>query len=241
MNMSLRMEQWTPPEWQSIIELVADPRTVRKLAEYRLRWNVRALRDRIFLLLADHWVVDAELSLDRAVQVDRQRLAALLEEADMDVTLKDDTMTVDLDGYNVLLATEARGVTRFTTPGRLPQSVCVTLKEESVVRLLQFIEVALPAIEEKAEEIVLEEKREEMVTNIFEKVLRAKLDELGEQYTLQADERFITVHVRLKPNRALRFCVRSEKVPEMTGKLEGLIAAANALNREFWDTGMRII
>ena len=51
MNMSLRMEQWTPPEWQSIIELVADPRTVRKLAEYRLRWNVRALRDRIFLLL----------------------------------------------------------------------------------------------------------------------------------------------------------------------------------------------
>lgn len=79
------------------------------------------------------------------------------------------------------------------------------------------------------------------MTNIYGQVLRTRLDELGEQYTMIADEHFITVHVRLKQDRRLRFCVRAEKAQEMADKIEGIIAAANLLNGEFWSTGMRII
>ena len=86
----------------------------------------------------------------------------------------------------------------------------------------------------------LDEERQEMISQIYGLSLRIKLDQLGETYTMEADDKFITVNINLKPDRCLHFCVRSEKAPEMADKIEGLIAAANTLNQEFWDTGMRI-
>lgn len=84
-------------------------------------------------------------------------------------------------------------------------------------------------------------KLNKIISTIYGQVLRIKLDELGAQYSMEADEKFITVNVRLKPDHQLRFCVRSEQAREMADKVEGLIAAANLLNGEYWTTGMRIV
>ncbi len=242
MNMSLRMEQWTPPEWQSIIDLVADTRTLERMAGYRMRLSREHMRDELFLYLADHWVVRAELNLKRATAVDRDRLTSLLREADFDVTENGyGSIAVDLDGYPLRLELQELGQTRISTLGPRKNAVCVSLQEESVVLLLRFLAEAMYVMEDMAEDVVLEKEQETMVTNIYGQVLRTRLDELGEQYTMIADERFITVHVRLKPDRRLRFCVRAEKAQEMAEKIEGIIAAANLLNGEFWSTGMRII
>ena len=242
MNMSLRMEQLTPPEWQSIIDLVADERTLRKMAEYRMSVSKEFMRDELFFYLADHWVVRAELNLDYVKSVDRGRLLSLLREADFDVTENGDgSLAVDLDGYPLRLELQGRGQTRISTLGPRENAVCVTYKEESVVLLLRFLAEAMYVMEDRAEDVVLEKKQETMASTIYGQVLRSKLDELGEQYSMIADEWFITVHIRLKPDRRLRFCVRAEKAQEMADKIEGLIAAANLLNAEFWGTGMRIV
>lgn len=242
MNMSLRMEQQTPPEWQSIIDLVADERTLRRMAEYRMNVSREFMRDELFFYLADHWVVRAELNLDYVKSVDEGRLLSLLREADFDVTENSDgSLAVDLDGYPLCMELQGRGQTRISTLGPRGNAVCVSFKEESIVLLLRFISEAMYVMEDRAEDVVLEKKQETMASTIYWQVLRARLDELGEQYSMIADERFITVHVRLKPDRRLRFCVRAEKAQEMADKIEGLIAAANLLNAEFWGTGMRII
>ena len=242
MNMSLRMEQLTPPEWQSIIDLVADERTLRKMAEYRMSVSKEFMRDELFFYLADHWVVRAELNLDYVKSVDRGRLLSLLREADFDVTENGDgSLAVDLDCYPLRLELQGRGQTRISTLGPRENAVCVTYKEESVVLLLRFLAEAMYVMEDRAEDVVLEKKQETMASTIYGQVLRSKLDELGEQYSMIADEWFITMHIRLKPDRRLRFCVRAEKAQEMADKIEGLIAAANLLNAEFWGTGMRIV
>ena len=49
--MSLRMEQWTPPEWQSVIDLVSDERTLQKMAGYRKRISARYMREELFSYL----------------------------------------------------------------------------------------------------------------------------------------------------------------------------------------------
>ena len=242
MDMSLRMEQRTPAEWQSIIDLVADERTLQKMAGYRMRMGVPYMRNELFFYLADHWVVKAELNLAYASSVDGARLADLLREAGIEV--KDNgrkSLTVNLDGYPLRLELPGLGRTRISTIGPRENAVCVSIKEESVVLLLRFLAEAMFVIEDLAENIVLEKEQEKMATTIYGQVLRVKLDDLGEQYTMIADEKFITVHIRLKPDRRLRFCVRAEKAQEMADKIESLIAAANLLNREFWGTGMRII
>lgn len=242
MNMSLRMEQRTPPEWQSIIDLVADEHTLRKMAGYRMHVSTEYMRDELFFYLADHWVVKAELNLDYTNSVDKGRLMTLLREADFDVSEKSDgRFVVDLDGYPVRMELQRRGQIRLDTPGPSGNAVCVSLKEESVVLLLQFLSEAMYVMEDRAEDVVLEKEQETMASNIYGQVLRTRLDELGEQYSMIADERFITVHVLLKPDHLLRFCVRAEKAQEMADKIEGLISAANLLNAEFWNTGMRII
>lgn len=242
MNMSLRMEQRTPPEWQSIIDLVADEHTLRRMAEYRMRVGRKFMLDELFFYLADHWVVRAELNLDYARSVDKGRLTSLLREADFDVTKNDDgSLAVDMDGYPLRVELQGRGQTRISSLGPSGNAVCVALREESVVLLLRFLSEAMYVMEDMAEDVVLEKEQDAMATTIYGQVLRARLDELGEQYTMITDERFITVHVRLKPDRRLRFCVRAEKAQEMADKIEGLIAAANLLNSEFWGTGMRIV
>lgn len=242
MNMSLRMEQRTPPQWQSIIDLVADKHTMRRMAEYRMHSGITYMRDELFLYLADHWVVRSELNLDYANSVDRGRLETLLQEADFDVNRHGDRcLTVDLDGYSIRLKMEEKGHTRICPNTPLLQGVCVNLREESIVVLLRFIGEAMPVMEDMAEDIVLEKQQETAVSTIYGQVLRIKLDELGAQYSMEADEKFITVNVRLKPDHQLRFCVRSEQAREMADKVEGLIAAANLLNGEYWTTGMRIV
>ena len=236
------MEQRTPPEWQSIIDLVADERTLRRMAEYRMEVSREFMRDELFFYLADHWVVRAELNLDYGKSVDKGRLTSLLREADFEVKENaDGSLTVDLDGYPLRVELQGRGLTRISTLGPKKNAVCVSFKEESVVLLLRFLSEAMAVLEDRAEDIVLEKKQETMATTIYGQVLRAKLDELGEQYTMIADEWFITVHIKLKPDRRLRFCVRAEQAQEMADKIEDLIAAANLLNAEFWKTGMRII
>ena len=241
MNMSLRMEQWTPPEWQSVIDLVADRSILQKMAGYRKRISAQYMREELFVYLADHWVVRSELNLDYVNSVDKERLLSLLREAGFDVTENaDGSLSVDLNELSIRLKVEEKGRTRISTQWSLPNDVCITLKEESIVLLLQFLEEAMFVLEDRVEDIVLEEEREAMITTIYGQALRVKLDELGESYTMEADEQFITVQVRLKPDRRLRFCVRAEKAQEMAEKIEGLIAAANTLNREYWDTGIRI-
>ena len=84
MNMSLRMEQWTPPEWQSVIDLVSDERILQKMAGYRKRISARYMREELFSYLADHWVVKAELNLESAASVDKARLKELLDEEGID-------------------------------------------------------------------------------------------------------------------------------------------------------------
>ena len=242
MNMSLRMEQWAPSQWQSIIDLVADNRTLKRMAGYRERMGIQYMRDELFYYLADHWVVRAELNLRRATSVSEKRLTSLLRAAEIDVYENTDgSLTVDLDGYSLRLETEVLGRTRISTTGPRTMSVTVNISEESVVLLLRFLGEALFVMENMTEDILMEKEQETMVSNIYSQILRAKLDELGEQYTIVTDEKFITVYIRLKPNRCLRFSVRSEQVQEFANKIEGLIAAANMLNREFWNTGMQII
>ena len=80
-----------------------------------------------------------------------------------------------------------------------------------------------------------------MAASIYGQALYVKIKELGEDFSMEADARFVTVHIRLKAGRKLRFCVRAEKSPEMAEKIEDLIAAANLLDKEYWDTGMRIV
>ena len=236
------MEQRKPSEWQYIIDLVADERTLKRMAIFRERMGMQYMRDELFFYLADHWVVRAELDLRRATYVSDARLKALLREADFEVKENaDGSLDVDLDGYSLHLETEGKGRTRISTTGARALGVAVNLTEESVVLLLRFLGEALFIIEDMAEDIILEKEQETMATTIYGQVLRTRLNELGEQYTMTADEKFITVHVRLKPNRCLRFSVRSEQAQEMADKIEGLIAAANLLNAEFWNTGMRII
>ena len=79
-----------------------------------------------------------------------------------------------------------------------------------------------------------------MAASIYGQALYAKLKELGEDFSMEADARFVTVHIRLKTGRELRFCARKEKIPDMAEKIEGLIDAANLLDEEYWETGMRI-
>lgn len=241
MNMSLRMEQWTPPEWQSVINLVADRSILQEMAGYRKRISVQHMREELFLYLAYHWAVKSRLNLENAASVDKSRLTALLDEEGIDFKEEaDGSLSVDLNELPIRLKVEVQGRTRISTQGPLHYTVSVSLKEESVVLLLQFLEEALFVMEGKVEDIILEEEREAMITQIYGQALRIKLDELGESYTMEADEKFITVQVNLKPDRRLRFSVRSEKATEMADKIEGLIAAANTLNREYWDTGIRI-
>lgn len=241
MNMSLRMEQWTPPEWQSVIDLVSDERILQKMAGYRKRISARYMREELFSYLADHWVVKAELNLESAASVDKARLKELLDEEGIDFKEEaDGSLSVELNELPIRLKVEEQGRTRISTQGPLHNAVCLTLKEESIVLLLQFLEEAMFVLEDRVEDIVLEEEREAMITCIYGQALRVKLDELGESYTMEADEKFITVQVKLKPDRRLRFCIRAEKAQEMAEKIESLIAAANTLNREYWDTGIRI-
>jgi len=241
MNMSLRMEQWTPPEWQSVIDLVSDERILQKMAGYRKRISARYMREELFFYLADHWVVKAELNLESAASVDKARLTELLDEEGIDFKEEaDGSLSVELNELPIRLKMEEQGRTRISTQGPLHNTVCLSLKEESIVLLLQFLEEAMFVLEDRVEDIVLEEEREAMITCIYGQALRVKLDELGESYTLEADEKFITVQVKLKPDRRLRLCVRAEKAQEMAEKIEGLIAAANTLNREYWETGIRI-
>lgn len=241
MNMSLRMEQWTPPEWQSVIDLVSDERILQKMAGYRKRISARYMREELFSYLADHWVVKAELNLESAASVDKARLKELLDEEGIDFKEEaDGSLSVELNELPIRLKVEEQGRTRISTQGPLHNAVYLTLKEESIVLLLQFLEEAMFVLEDRVEDIVLEEEREAMITCIYGQALRVKLDELGESYTMEADEKFITVQVKLKPDRRLRFCIRAEKAQEMAEKIESLIAAANTLNREYWDTGIRI-
>ena len=241
MNMSLRMEQWTPPEWQSVIDLVADRSILKKMAGYRKRISAQYMREELFVYLADNWVVQAELNLELAKSVDRARLTVLLDAEGIDFKEgADGSLSVGLNELPIRLKVEEKGQTRISTQGPLHNAVCLSLKEESIVLLLQFLEEAMFVLEARVEDIVLEEEREEMITCIYGQALRVKLDELGESYTMEADEKFITIQVNLKPDRRLRFCVRAEKAQEMAEKIEGLIAAANTLNREYWDTGIRI-
>lgn len=241
MNMSLRMEQWTPPEWQSVIDLVSDERILQKMAGYRKRISARYMREELFSYLADHWAVKSRLNLESAVSVDKSRLTALLDEEGIDFKEEaDGSLSVELNELPIRLKVEEQGRTRISTQGPLHNAVCLTLKEESIVLLLQFLEEAMFVLEDRVEDIVLEEEREAMITCIYGQALRVKLDELGESYTMEADEKFITVQVKLKPDRRLRFCIRAEKAQEMAEKIESLIAAANTLNREYWDTGIRI-
>ena len=241
MNMSLRMEQWMPPEWQSVIDLVSDERTLQKMAGYRKRISARYMREELFFYLADHWVVKAELNLESAASIDKARLKELLDEEGIDFKEEaDGSLSVELNELPIRIKVEEQGRTRISTQGPLHNAVCLSLKEESIVLLLQFLEEAMFVLEDRVEDIVLEEEREAMITCIYGQALRIKLDELGESYTMEADEKFITVQVNLKPDRRLRLCVRAEKAQEMAEKIEDLIAAANTLNREYWETGIRI-
>ena len=236
------MEQRTPSEWQYIIDLVADTRTLKLMAGYRERMGIQYMRDELFFYLADHWVVRGELNLNYAKSVEKGRMTSLLRKADFDVSENaDGSLAVDMDGYPLRVELQGRGQTRIGTMGPRGNAVCVSYSEESVVLLLRFLAEAMYVMEDRAEDIILEKEQETMASTIYGQVLRTRLNELGEQYTMTADEKFITVHVRLKPNRCLRFSVRSEQAQEMADKIEALIAAANLLNAEFWKTGMRII
>lgn len=240
MRMSLRMEQEREP-WQQIVDLVIDEHLLKRLARAKSLVSNQYMYDNIFIYLADHWVVHAELNLDRTTAASQDRLTALLKDAGFEVDAICDSLVVDLDGYPVRINVEERGNTRFTTLGDHGMETCVRLKEESVVMLLRFIGYALPIIAGMAESLVLEEEKEKIATTIYGQALHAKLTELGETFKMVADPKFVSVQVQLKRNHKLRFCVRTEDIPEMVEKIEGLIAAANLLSIEYWESGMRII
>lgn len=235
--MSLRMEQEQEP-WQRIVDLVADEHLLKRLAKPNV--DCQNIYDEIFVYLADHWVVHAELNLDRALIVSQARLDALLKDSGIEISAINGDMIADLNGYPVIIKTEEHGITRFTTLGGLTMESCVTLNEESVVLLLRFIGYAIPVISDMVEGVLFEDQKEKMAASIYGQALYAKLKELGEDFSMEADARFVTVHIRLKAGRKLRFCVRAEKIPEMAEKIEDLITAANLLDKEYWNTGMRI-
>lgn len=238
MRMSLRMEQELEP-WQRIVDLVADERLLKRLAKPNV--DCQYIYDEIFVYLADHWVVHAELNLDRTLIVSQVRLEALLKESGIEISAINSDMIANLNGYPVIIKAEEHGITRFTTLGDQTMEPCVTLKKESVVLLLRFIGYAIPVIADMVEGVLFEDQKEKMAASIYGQALYVKIKELGEDFSMEADARFVTVHIRLKAGRKLRFCVRAEKSPEMAEKIEDLIAAANLLDKEYWDTGMRIV
>ena len=240
MRISLRMVQEREP-WQQIVDLVADEHLLKRLARAKSLVSDQYMYDGIFVYLADHWVVHAELNLDRTVTASQERLTALLKDAGFEVEAIDGSLIVDLDGYPVRINVEERGNTRFTTLGDHGMETCVRLKEESVVMLLRFIGYALPVIAGMAESVLIEEEKEKMASTIYGQALHAKLTELGETFKMVADPKFVSVQVQLILKHKLQFCVHTEDIPEMVEKIEGLIAAANLLSIEYWKSGMRII
>ena len=204
-----------------------------------------ALPETIFIDLAGHWVVHAELGLDYSVKVKEEDLPEAFQRYGMYCT--------DDRGDNTFLvyAWKVRPRIRVLSDGRTQmildsfnqnlEAPTLSLTPDSLARLVHFIDKAIPQVVETVEKERLNIERHRKVEEIAVRGLSLVLDEMGVTSILSYAHGDVEACIGLQAeDLELRFTVPLEDVQEMAGKMRDIVAAANVLGNEYWTSGMSI-
>ena len=153
-----------------ILGIVMDDATIRKFAREHIDNSdgPAELRKEIFKRLADDIVVHSELGLDYEWKNSKALLKDALDDSRIEYVENGDLLTVSLSNLQPdIKANDDGSVGLLLEDGKIK----VNFSGRSIVKLLRFIDVALPAGESKVGAKCLEIKRDDLAQSIAEVVL----------------------------------------------------------------------
>lgn len=160
---------------QYIVGIVMDDNTLRKIAW--LKWtSLRAIREEIFITLADHMVVHSELGLDYDWHNSMIRLKEAMVENHINHNEYYNLMCITLNNVQLKAKAVGDGSVSLILNQR---SVNLHFSAKSIVKLIRFIDEVIPEIELMVKEKALEIERDELALSIAGGAIRCKMDELA--------------------------------------------------------------
>lgn len=210
---------------QYIVGIVMDDNTLRKIAW--LKWtSLRAIREEIFITLADHMVVHSELGLDYDWHNSMIRLKEAMVENHINHNEYYNLMSITLNNVQLKAKAVGDGSVSLILNQR---SVNLLFSAKSIVKLIRFIDEVIPEIELMVKEKALEIERDELALSIAGGAIRCKMDELGLKYHVFETGHVLEIDILLPPDGRLHFTVKEEEVQDAINHLEATVTAATQL------------
>ena len=207
---------------QYIVGIVMDDNTLRKIAW--LKWtSLRAIREEIFITLADHMVVHSELGLDYDWHNSMIRLKEAMVENHINHNEYYNLMSITLNNVQLKAKAVGDGSVSLILNQR---SVNLHFSAKSIVKLIRFIDEVIPEIDLMVKEKALEIERDELALSIAGGAIRCKMDELGLKYHVFETEHVLEIDILLPPDGRLHFTVKEEEVQDAINHLKATVAAA---------------
>ena len=209
-----------------ILNLVMDDAVLRRIAWHK--WTSReSIPEEIFLYLAGSWFVHSELGLEHDISMNAGKLRQALDEGGIPYEREEECFFLRLEHIQIPVMADSSGEAVF--PRRGGGCARVSLSGPSLVRLVRFVDAALPEVERMVMERALRIEREELASTFASRVLSERLDGLGVLYKIGEYCDHLKVEILLPPDGKLSFSFKAEEVDEVAGHIQDAVSAARTL------------